>query len=145
MTIVPLRTQDDRSGSLDSVDSADSEAPADAEAPQLPIPQTSASTSAPAPAQGHAGPHRLSELDRLDKLDRRGGLPGPQLAIRSDAVVLVSMRDVARYDLSGRKRWLGIELTPQEAAEIRRRFRCAEEEAISHLGERLAKKKNSDS
>lgn len=131
MTTVPFRTRDDHVGP----DSAgDSEAPRDAEAPQLPLPRTSAPTSQPTP--GIAGPHRLPELD---------GLHRPQLAIRSDAVVLVSMRDLARHDLTGRKRWIGIELTPQEVAEIRRRFMRAEDEAIAHVGEKLGKKKNSDS
>jgi hypothetical protein len=67
------------------------------------------------------------------------------LAIRSDAVVLLSTEDLAGCDLTGRKQWTGIELTPAEVVDVRGRFSGAAEEAAAHLAGKLRKKKGGGS
>jgi hypothetical protein len=129
MTTVPFRHQDGLVGSLPTPTH-----------PEEPSPDTAASDSHPGlplhRATAPADPLNLPEFERI---------LAPQLALRSDAVVLVSLEALSGYDLAGRKRWVGIELTEDEAAELRRRFRGTAEEAVARMAGRLGKKKNGNS
>lgn len=90
-----------------------------------------------------------TELGRMPQspleLPNFGSIVVPQLAFRSDSVVLLSIEDLTNYDLTGRRRWTGIELTPDEVEEVRRRFLGAAEEAAAHVAGRFMKKKDRDS
>ncbi len=87
-------------------------------------------------------PHRAPAPLELTAFDQP---VAPQLALRSDGVVLLSTEELKQYDLSSRRRWTGIELTYDEFAEVRRRFAGVAEEAAAHVGGKLQKKKDRES
>jgi hypothetical protein len=64
----------------------------------------------------------------------------PQLAIRTDMVVLLSIAELGDRDLSGRTLWTAVELTPDEAAFVHESAINAEQGTAARLIGRFPKK-----
>ena len=80
-----------------------------------------------------------SSSDSEESSKKAVDLP-PQLAIRSDGVFLLSTRDMANRDLSGRTVWTCIDATPDEAAQLRLCGVNVEQEVASKLIAKLPRK-----
>jgi hypothetical protein len=68
----------------------------------------------------------------------------PQLAIRSDLVVLLSVEEMGDRDLTGRTLWVAVVLTDEESALLRSRASNVEQETASWIIGRLPRKQKND-
>lgn len=127
-------------GDADTVVPAGAAAPLPAP-PLAPLPPVQHRSPAQPPgAPGHRGPGE-PPVESSEPPPDRPEDPPPLFAMRSDAVLLLAEEEFANVDLTGRKRWTGIELTPKEAELVRTRVAHMEPEAATPVIVRLPKRK----